>query len=200
MTPKPVRCAIYTRKSIEHNLDLEFNSLHAQREACEAFIRSQHGEGWRIVDTAYDDGGLSGGTLERPALRQLLADIADDSAREAQGRRPILIFCGDYVDRGPDSAKVLAALAWLRRRSDFEVHLLKGNHEQALLDFGGAMGAKSGQVDNAIYDAVRSRYSETELVVLVGFAGQMIATNVFNNVFEVEIDSYLAPYVSMNSK
>jgi len=77
-------------------------------------------------------------------------------------------------------------------------HLILTADEQAVLDFGGAMGAKTGQVDNAIYDAVRSRYSETELVVLVGFAGQMIATNVFNNVFEVEIDSYLAPYVSVN--
>jgi site-specific DNA recombinase len=71
------RCAIYTRKSSEEGLEQAFNSLHAQREACEAFIRSQHGEGWRIVEAAYDDGGLSGGTLERPALRLLLADVAE---------------------------------------------------------------------------------------------------------------------------
>lgn len=58
-------------------MEQAFNSLHAQREACEAFIRSQKGEGWQIVETAYDDGGLSGGTMERPALRQLLADIAE---------------------------------------------------------------------------------------------------------------------------
>ncbi len=69
------RCAIYTRKSSEEGLEQDFNSLHAQREACEAFIRSQAGEGWRLVKTAYDDGGLSGGTMERPALQQLLADI-----------------------------------------------------------------------------------------------------------------------------
>src|SRR3954447_11679238 len=69
-------CAIYTRKSSEEGLEQDFNSLHAQREACEAFIRSQRGEGWRLVETGYDDGGLSGGTLERPALRQLFADIA----------------------------------------------------------------------------------------------------------------------------
>jgi len=69
------RCAVYTRKSSEEGLEQDFNSLHAQREACEAFIRSQQGEGWRVVDTAYDDGGLSGGTMERPALQQLLADI-----------------------------------------------------------------------------------------------------------------------------
>jgi Resolvase, N terminal domain len=59
------RCAIYTRKSSEEGLKQDFNSLQAQREACEAFIKSQAGEGWRLVKTAYDDGGLSGGTMER---------------------------------------------------------------------------------------------------------------------------------------
>jgi site-specific DNA recombinase len=72
----PRRCAIYTRKSSEEGLEQDFNSLHAQREACEAFIKSQAGEGWRLVKTAYDDGGLSGGTMERPALQRLLADIS----------------------------------------------------------------------------------------------------------------------------
>jgi site-specific DNA recombinase len=78
MTAKaPVRrCAVYTRKSSEEGLEQDFNSLHAQREACEAFIRSQRGEGWRLIETAYDDGGLSGGTLERPALQRLFAEIA----------------------------------------------------------------------------------------------------------------------------
>src|ERR1700745_3768065 len=71
-----VRCAIYTRKSSEEGLEQEFNALQAQREACEAFIRSQRGEGWRLIETAYDDGGLSGGTLQRPALQRLFADIA----------------------------------------------------------------------------------------------------------------------------
>jgi len=70
------RCAIYTRKSSEEGLEQDFNSLHAQREACEAFIKSQAGEGWRLVKSAYDDGGLSGGTMERPALQRLLADIS----------------------------------------------------------------------------------------------------------------------------
>jgi site-specific DNA recombinase len=70
------RCAIYMRKSSEEGLEQDFNSLHAQREACEAFIKSQTGEGWRLVKTAFDDGGLSGGTMERPALRRLLADIS----------------------------------------------------------------------------------------------------------------------------
>ena len=60
IVPKPQRCAIYTRKSTEHNLDLEFNSLDAQREACEAYIKSQAHEGWRLVPDRYDDGGLSG--------------------------------------------------------------------------------------------------------------------------------------------
>jgi site-specific DNA recombinase len=73
------RCAVYTRKSSEEGLEQDFNSLQAQREACEAFIQSQAGEGWRLVKTAYDDGGLSGGTMERPALQQLLADINQGS-------------------------------------------------------------------------------------------------------------------------
>jgi site-specific DNA recombinase len=69
------RCAIYTLKSSEEGLEQDFNSLNAQREACEAFIKSQAGEGWRLVKTAYDDGGLSGATMERPALQRLLSDI-----------------------------------------------------------------------------------------------------------------------------
>jgi DNA invertase Pin-like site-specific DNA recombinase len=67
------RCAIYTRKSTAEGLEQEFNSLHAQREACEAFIRSQRHEGWQVVAEAYDDGGYSGATMERPALSRLLA-------------------------------------------------------------------------------------------------------------------------------
>src|SRR5213079_1207286 len=76
---KPVsrllRCAIYTRKSSEHNLDLAFTSLDAQREACEAYIKSQAQEGWRLLPERFDDGGLSGASLERPALQALLADL-----------------------------------------------------------------------------------------------------------------------------
>lgn len=75
MTGARLRCAIYTRKSSEEGLDQEFNSLSAQREACEAYIRSQAGEGWRALKTIYDDGGFSGGSMKRPALAQLLADI-----------------------------------------------------------------------------------------------------------------------------
>jgi len=73
--PNLQRCAIYTRKSSEEGLEQEFNSLHAQREACEAFIKSQAGEGWRLIKTDYDDGGLSGATMERPALQRLMADL-----------------------------------------------------------------------------------------------------------------------------
>src|SRR5262249_34953407 len=71
-----VRCAIYTRKSSEEGLEQEFNSLQAQREACEAFITSQRHEGWACLATRYDDGGFSGATTDRPALQRLLADIA----------------------------------------------------------------------------------------------------------------------------
>jgi site-specific DNA recombinase len=74
VTPK-MRCAVYTRKSSEEGLDMEFNSLDAQREACEAYIVSQKPEGWVLVHDRFDDGGVSGGTLERPALKRLLADI-----------------------------------------------------------------------------------------------------------------------------
>jgi site-specific DNA recombinase len=73
--PKRQRCAIYTRKSTEHNLDLEFNSLDAQREACEAYIKSQAHEGWRLVHDQYDDGGLSGASLNRPSLQRLLDEV-----------------------------------------------------------------------------------------------------------------------------
>ena len=69
------RCAIYTRKSSEEGLEQNFNSLHAQREACEAFIKSQASEGWRLIKTHYDDGGISGASMERPALQHLLGDI-----------------------------------------------------------------------------------------------------------------------------
>ena len=72
---KILHCAIYTRKSTEHNLDLEFNSLDAQREASEAYIKSQAHEGWRLVPDRYDDGGLSGASLDRSALQKLLADV-----------------------------------------------------------------------------------------------------------------------------
>src|SRR5215210_5009387 len=73
--PKALRCAIYTRVSTDHGLDQEFNSLDAQREAAEAYVKSQAHEGWRLVRERFDDGGFSGGSLERPAVQRLLAAI-----------------------------------------------------------------------------------------------------------------------------
>ncbi|WP_241671619.1 recombinase family protein, partial [Dankookia rubra] len=81
---KKLRCAVYTRKSTDEGLEKEFNTLDAQRDACEAYVASQRAEGWMLVRDHYDDGGFSGGTLERPALRRLLADIE-------QGRIDIIV-------------------------------------------------------------------------------------------------------------
>ena len=75
MSTVKIRCAIYTRKSSDEGLDQDFNSLDAQHEACAAYIASQRHEGWKMLAARYDDGGISGGTLERPALQRLLADI-----------------------------------------------------------------------------------------------------------------------------
>src|SRR5206468_2198224 len=75
---KKLRCAVYTRKSTEEGLDREFNTLDAQRDACEAYVLSQRTEGWVLVDDRYDDGGFTGANLDRPALRRLLADIEQD--------------------------------------------------------------------------------------------------------------------------
>jgi len=74
-SPAKLRCAIYTRKNSEEGLEQDFNSLDAQREACEAFITSQRREGWLVLGEMYDDGGFSGATMERPAFRRLLSDI-----------------------------------------------------------------------------------------------------------------------------
>ena len=74
---RKIRCAVYTRKSTEEGLDMDFNSLDAQRESCEACIASQRSEGWLGVPDRYDDGGFSGGTIERPALKRLLADVRE---------------------------------------------------------------------------------------------------------------------------
>lgn len=96
------RCAVYTRKSSEEGLEQEFNSLHAQREACEAYIKSQAGEGWRVHPTAYDDGGISGGTMDRPALTSLLADI------EAGLIDTIVVYKVDRLTRSlSDFAKII---------------------------------------------------------------------------------------------
>src|SRR6202050_1868580 len=88
-----VRCCIYTRKSTEEGLDQDFNSLHAQREAAEAYIVSQKHLGWTLVPTHYDDGGFTGGNLERPALQQLLEDI------DARRVDCILVYKVDRLSR-----------------------------------------------------------------------------------------------------
>ena len=75
---RKLRCAVYTRKSSEEGLEQEFNSLDAQREACEAYVASQKPEGWVLVPDRYDDGGISGATLDRPALQRLIADILQE--------------------------------------------------------------------------------------------------------------------------
>jgi DNA invertase Pin-like site-specific DNA recombinase len=96
------RCAIYTRKSSEEGLEQDFNSLDAQREACEAYIKSQKQEGWTVLPTCYDDGGLSGGSMKRPALERLLADIA-------AGRiDTVVVYKVDRLTRSlPDFAKIV---------------------------------------------------------------------------------------------
>jgi Resolvase, N terminal domain len=101
---KLARCAIYTRKSTEYNLALAFNSLDAQREACEAYIKSQAHEGWRLIPGRYDDGAFSGASLDRPALQQLLADV------RAGKIDIVLVYKVDRLTRS------LADFAKLRRR------------------------------------------------------------------------------------
>jgi DNA invertase Pin-like site-specific DNA recombinase len=90
---RKLRCAVYTRKSSEEGLEQEFNSLDAQREACEAYVASQKAEGWVLVPDRYDDGGISGATLERPALKRLLADI------EAQRVDVVVVYKIDRLSR-----------------------------------------------------------------------------------------------------
>jgi DNA invertase Pin-like site-specific DNA recombinase len=98
-------CATYTRKSSEEGLEQDFNSLDAQREACEAYIRSQAGEGWKPVKARYDDGGLSGGNLDRPGLQQLLADIEDGKIDT------VVVYKVDRLSRSlADFAKIVDVL------------------------------------------------------------------------------------------
>jgi site-specific DNA recombinase len=104
--PKPIlRCAVYTRKSSEEGLEQSFNSLEAQREAGEAFILSQKQERWRVLPARYDDGGFSGGNLDRPALQRLLKDV------EAQKINVIVVYKVDRLTRSlADFAKIVEAL------------------------------------------------------------------------------------------
>ncbi len=100
-----IRCAVYTRKSTEEGLEQAFNSLDAQREACEAYILSQRHEGWTLVKAAYDDGGFSGGTMERPGLKRLLADV------QAGRVDVIVVYKVDRLTRAlSDFAKIVDVL------------------------------------------------------------------------------------------
>ena len=115
-----VRCAIYTRKSSEEGLEQEFNSLDAQREACEAYITSQKHEGWTVLAALYDDGAYSGGTMDRPALQRLLDDvrtgkIADSGHRDQPIRLIVITQTGDrdhaaHLGRGVPGAQHGVAL------------------------------------------------------------------------------------------
>jgi DNA invertase Pin-like site-specific DNA recombinase len=102
MTKQPIRCAIYTRKSSEEGLDQSFNSLAAQREACRSFILSQKHEGWAVIKDAYDDGGISGGTMDRPGLQRLLKDI------QAGTVNVVVVYKVDRLTRSlTDFAKII---------------------------------------------------------------------------------------------
>ena len=99
---RKLKCALYTRKSTEEGLDMEFNSLDAQREACEAYVASQKAEGWMLTGDRYDDGGFSGATLQRPALQRLIADI------EAGGVDIVVVYKIDRLSRSlMDFAKLV---------------------------------------------------------------------------------------------
>jgi site-specific DNA recombinase len=102
MTKEAVRCAIYTRKSSEEGLEQSFNSLAAQREACQAYILSQKHEGWTVLKDVYDDGGISGGTMDRPALKQLLSDIQEEKINT------VVVYKVDRLTRSlADFAKII---------------------------------------------------------------------------------------------
>ena len=102
---KTLRCAVYTRKSTEDGLEQEFNSLNAQREACEAYVLSQRHEGWTLVPSRYDDGGFSGGTMERAGIKALMADI------DAGQVDVIVVYKVDRLTRSlADFAKIVERL------------------------------------------------------------------------------------------
>ena len=104
-TPAAIRCAIYTRKSTEEGLKQDFNSLDAQKDAATAYIRSQIGEGWKLLPTEYDDGGFTGANMQRPALRRLLADI------EAKKVDCVVVYKVDRLSRSiRDFAKIMEIL------------------------------------------------------------------------------------------
>lgn len=102
---RTIRCAIYTRKSTEEGLEQDYNSLHAQRDACAAYVMSQAGEGWTLLPDVYDDGGFSGGNMDRPALRRLMAEI------EAKRVDVVVVYKVDRLTRSlPDFSKIVEVL------------------------------------------------------------------------------------------
>jgi len=102
---RPIRCAIYTRKSTEEGLDQDYNSLHAQRDACAAYVLSQAGEGWSLNPEVYDDGGFSGGNMERPALRRMMAEV------EAGKIDVVVVYKVDRLTRAlTDFSKIVEVL------------------------------------------------------------------------------------------
>ena len=110
---KRLNCAIYTRKSSDEGLEKEFNSLDAQREACAAYVLSQKHAGWVPVPDLYDDGGLSGGTMERPALLRLLADIKSGKVQI------VVVYKVDRLTRSlADFAKIVDVLDGLAKNGD----------------------------------------------------------------------------------
>ena len=112
MSQPRLHCALYTRKSTEEGLEQAFNTLDAQREACEAYVKSQAGEGWRAVRSRYDDGGFSGASMERPALKRLLCDI------EAGKVDVVVVYKIDRLTRSlPDFARMIEIFD--RRRASF---------------------------------------------------------------------------------
>jgi site-specific DNA recombinase len=115
---KLLRCAIYTRKSTEHGLELEFNSLDAQRDACEAYIKSQASEGWRVLPKRYDDPAYSGGNLDRPALQKLLKDLE-------VGQVDVVVVY--KIDRLTRSLMDFAKLVELLMRGTFRLWPLRNN-------------------------------------------------------------------------
>ena len=102
---RTIRCAIYTRKSTEEGLEQDYNSLHAQRDACVAYVMSQAGEGWMLLPEIYDDGGFSGGNMDRPALQRLMAEI------EAKRVDVVVVYKVDRLTRSlPDFSKIVEVL------------------------------------------------------------------------------------------
>ena len=137
-------CVVYTRKSSEEGLEQQFNSLHAQREAAEAYIKSQRHEGWRLLAEKYDDGGFSGGNLERPALKRLVADIRAGKVQTVvvykvdrltrslndfaqlielfEAREVTFVSVTQHHLDGPADAKCAAVLRSVRARGDRRAH------------------------------------------------------------------------------